>query len=64
MKRVLITGITGFAGSHLADYVLAEHPGVEVWGTFRWRSRRENVEHIEDRIRLIECDLHDAVATR
>jgi GDP-4-dehydro-6-deoxy-D-mannose reductase len=64
MKRVLITGITGFAGSHLADYVLAEHPGVEVWGTFRWRSRRENVEHIEDRIRLVECDLHDAVATR
>jgi GDP-4-dehydro-6-deoxy-D-mannose reductase len=64
MKRVLITGITGFAGSHLADHVLAEHPGVEVWGTYRWRSRRENVEHIEERIRLVECDLHDAVATR
>jgi len=62
MKAVLITGITGFAGSHLADYVLAEHPEVEVWGTYRWRSRRENIEHIEDRIRLVECDLDDAVA--
>jgi GDP-4-dehydro-6-deoxy-D-mannose reductase len=64
MKRVLITGITGFAGSHLADMLLAEQPGVEIWGTFRWRSRRENIEHIESRLRLVECDLNDAVATR
>jgi GDP-4-dehydro-6-deoxy-D-mannose reductase len=64
MKRVLITGITGFAGSHLADYVLAEHPGVEVFGTYRWRSRRENIEHLEGRIRLLECDLGDATALR
>jgi len=62
MKRVLITGITGFAGSHLADYLLAEQPGVEVFGTYRWRSRRENVEHLEGRIRLLECDLTDATA--
>ena len=30
--RVLITGITGFAGSHLADYILAEYPEVQVSG--------------------------------
>ncbi len=64
MKRVLITGITGFAGSHLADFLLAEHPEVEVWGTYRWRSRRENIEHIESRIRLVECELDDASAVR
>ena len=46
MKRVLITGITGFAGSHLAEYFLAERPEVEVYGTYRWRSRRENIEGI------------------
>ncbi len=62
MKRVLITGITGFAGSHLADYLLADQPGVEVFGTHRWRSRRENIEHLEGRIRLLECDLTDATA--
>ena len=62
MKRVLITGITGFAGSHLADYVLAEQPGVEVWGTCRWRSRRENIEHLEGRIQLVECELADRTA--
>jgi GDP-4-dehydro-6-deoxy-D-mannose reductase len=64
MKRVLITGITGFAGSHLADYVLAEHPGVEVFGTYRWRSRRENIAHLGGRIRLLESDLGDVTALR
>ena len=64
MKRVLITGITGFAGSHLAEYFLAERPGVEVYGTYRWRSRRENIEGIESKLRLLECDLADAVAVR
>ena len=62
--RVLITGITGFAGSHLADYLLAEMPGVEIYGTKRWRSRMENIEHILDEVRLVECDLKDANAVR
>ena len=62
--RVLITGITGFAGSHLADYLLAEHPDVEIHGTWRWRSRTENIEHLEGRIQLTECDLKDAAAVR
>jgi len=62
--RVLITGITGFAGSHLADYLLAEHPDVEIFGTWRWRSRTENIEHLEGRIQLVECDLKDATAVR
>jgi GDP-4-dehydro-6-deoxy-D-mannose reductase len=57
--RALITGITGFAGSHLADYLLAQHPEVEVAGTYRWRSPMENVEHVLDRIELIETDLRD-----
>src|SRR5438552_2162659 len=42
--RVLITGITGFAGSHLAEYILANHPDVAVFGSYRWRSRMENLE--------------------
>jgi GDP-4-dehydro-6-deoxy-D-mannose reductase len=64
MQRILITGITGFAGSHLADYILAEHPGVEVFGTYRWRSRRENIEHLEGRIRLVEADFGDPTSLR
>jgi GDP-4-dehydro-6-deoxy-D-mannose reductase len=60
--RVLITGITGFAGSHLADYILANHPDVEVYGLIRWRSRMENILHIQDKVRLFEADLKDIVS--
>jgi len=57
--KVLITGITGFAGSHLADYILDNLPDAQVFGIIRWRSRMENILHIEDRIHLIEADLKD-----
>jgi len=57
--RALITGITGFVGSHLAEYILAEHPDVEVTGTKRWRSPQENIEQIADRVTLLDCDLTD-----
>lgn len=61
--RVLITGITGFAGSHLADYCLARGD-VDVHGIIRWRSRTENIEHLRDQVTLHECDLRDATSTR
>lgn len=57
--RVLITGITGFAGSHLAEYVLEHHSDADVYGTMRWRSRTENIRDIESKIELLECDLRD-----
>lgn len=59
--RALITGVTGFAGSHLADYLLGLG-NVEVFGTYRVRSRMDNVRHLAHRIRLVECDLCDATA--
>lgn len=64
MQRALITGITGFAGSHLAEHLLADRPELEVFGTCRWRSRRENIEAIEGKVRLLECDLSDMTAVR
>jgi GDP-4-dehydro-6-deoxy-D-mannose reductase len=63
MRRVLVTGVTGFAGSHLVDYML-ERGDAEIWGIQRWRSRTENIEHFRDRIHLVECDLRDAESTR
>jgi GDP-4-dehydro-6-deoxy-D-mannose reductase len=59
LSRVLITGITGMAGSHLADYILSNHSEMEVYGARRWRSPGNNVSHIEDQITLIDCDLTD-----
>lgn len=57
--RVLITGITGFVGSHLADYILENYPDVETYGLKRWRSPRDNIKHIEDRLKLYDGDLRD-----
>ena len=63
MRRVLVTGVTGFAGSHLVDY-MAARGDAEIWGIQRWRSRTENIEHLRDRMSLVECDLRDAESTR
>jgi GDP-4-dehydro-6-deoxy-D-mannose reductase len=61
--RVLITGITGMVGSHLAEYCL-ERGDVEVVGTVRWRSPRENIAAIAGRIALVEVDLRDQAGVR
>jgi GDP-4-dehydro-6-deoxy-D-mannose reductase len=55
--RVLITGVTGFVGSHMAEYVLAQN--AEVFGACRWRSNTENIELLRNRIQLVEADLRD-----
>ena len=59
IKKVLITGITGFVGSHLADYILANFPEVQVLGLVRWRSPKDNVKHILDKIDLCYGELLD-----
>lgn len=61
--RVLITGFTGFVGSHLADHLLARGD-CEVFGLYRWRSRMENVSHLLDKVTLVEGDIADASAMR
>ncbi len=60
--RVLITGITGFVGSHLAEYALTQ--GVEVIGSVRPRSRYEHIEGIRPHLHLVECELRDATSVR
>ncbi len=57
--KVLITGITGFVGSHLGDYILKEHPEVEIFGIRRWRSRTETIRHFLNDIKIVECELRD-----
>jgi GDP-4-dehydro-6-deoxy-D-mannose reductase len=59
--RVLITGITGFVGSHMAEFALAQ--GVTVCGACRWRSNPENLIGIRSRVQLVESDLRDQSST-
>lgn len=64
-KRILITGITGFVGSHMADLLLEK--GYEVWGLKRWNlSRLRNIKHLinDPRVHLFDCDITDPVSTR
>src|SRR5579864_1458785 len=54
--RVLITGITGMAGSFLAEYLADHHRDVEVFGTFRWRSKLDNLQDLRARDKLNVLD--------
>ena len=55
--KALITGVTGFAGSHLAELLLAE--GHVVFGTRRLRSPLENISHLQGKITLVDSELTD-----
>ncbi len=65
--NVLITGITGMVGSHLADYLL-ENTDWEIFGMCRWRSPLDNVGHLldranrKDRLHFVNGDLCDYVS--
>jgi GDP-4-dehydro-6-deoxy-D-mannose reductase len=56
--RILVTGITGFAGGHLAEALLVR-PGVELHGVSRRARWPGEWRHLEDRVRLWSCDLSD-----
>lgn len=58
MKKALITGITGFVGSHLAELLLKE--GFQVYGTMRPRSKTDNITEIMDKIQLEDVDIADS----
>jgi GDP-4-dehydro-6-deoxy-D-mannose reductase len=60
--RVLISGITGFVGSHLAEWALAQ--GADVIGSVRWRSNTEHIDHIRDRITLVNAELRELSSAR
>ena len=59
--RVLITGTTGFVGSHMVDYLLKNVPDVKIYATRRWRSKEDNIKHLfgNEQVIFEECDLLD-----
>lgn len=61
--KVMITGITGFAGSYLAEY-LVDKPDVEVYGLKRWNSPLTDIQDLRDRVTLINFDLGDPFSIR
>lgn len=57
--RVLVTGGAGFLGSSLVEHLLDLDDEVVVLDNF-WRGKLENLEHILDKITLIESDAAQA----
>src|ERR1700704_1032590 len=43
-------------GSFLAEYLADNHPDVEVFGTFRWRSKLDNLQDLRNRGKLNVLD--------
>ena len=61
-KIAFITGITGFVGSHLADYLLnIGWANYEIYGLARWRSPLDNIKHLlsNPRLHILHGDLND-----
>ncbi|HUC92006.1 MAG TPA: GDP-mannose 4,6-dehydratase [Paenibacillus sp.] len=61
IRKVLITGIAGSGGSYLAEYIVNNHPEVEVHGVSRWHSTTtsDNLQDVRDQVIMHECDLTD-----
>ncbi len=65
--KALITGITGFVGSHLAEYLI-DHTDWKIVGMTRWNDNLDNLQNLIHRInaghglRLVEGDLRDALS--
>jgi GDP-4-dehydro-6-deoxy-D-mannose reductase len=60
--RVLITGVAGFAGSHLAEYCLGL-PDVELYGLYRHRSSLENLQDLRRSGKLAFIGENSSVTT-
>lgn len=50
MNKILITGINGFIGHNMAEYMLSK--GYKVWGTYR-----NNIKYYNPQVTYIKCDL-------
>jgi len=60
--RILITGITGFAGAWLARYLVEDLRQSEVFGLVRWDSDRSRLAGLEPVLNLLEGDLNDGAS--
>jgi GDP-4-dehydro-6-deoxy-D-mannose reductase len=64
MKRILITGATGFAGSHLVDLYLRNHRDYQIHCIKRRRANIDYIKHVllDARVQWHDVDITDAHA--
>jgi GDP-4-dehydro-6-deoxy-D-mannose reductase len=61
MKKVLITGITGFVGQHLAKHFLSQSD-YEVVGTYRSEASLDSLQDLKEHVSFLQLDLMDPKA--
>ena len=61
--RVLVTGIRGFVGTHLADFLLARK-GIQVHGIARQTPKKQLVRQVSKKIVMHNADLCNASSVR
>lgn len=62
MKKVLVTGVSGFAGTHLAEY-LSLSGNFHISGTYLDEQSLGNLSKLQDKTRLFKVDLIDKAKT-
>jgi GDP-4-dehydro-6-deoxy-D-mannose reductase len=58
--KVLVTGVAGFVGGHMAEFLRTEHAGAEVFGIVKPHGAAQ--APLPGRVAVIEADLEDAAA--
>ena len=58
MRNILITGISGFAGSFLAEYLVSQNKG-KISGTYLEETSLDNIENVKTKVNLFKLNLTD-----
>ncbi len=55
--KILITGATGFVGSHLIEYLIGKNKDNEFYGTYLSDDSLKNIDAVKNRVSLTKLDL-------
>ncbi len=64
MKTTLVTGATGFVGSHMLDFLVKYEPSAKLVGLRRPNSDMQNVRHLAGHVEWVVGDLCDESSMR